>query len=73
MLLGLALSAAVSRFVPALPNAPHELGGADGLAARLAVLGAALPLQLCEHSTVTAAAAIQKAGGSAASQRYTAL
>ena len=65
VLLGLALSAAVSRFVPALPNAPHELGGADGLAARLAVLGAALPLQLCEHSTVTAAAAIQKAGGSA--------
>lgn len=30
---------------------------------RLAVLGAALPLQLCEHSSVAYAAAIQKAGG----------
>eukprot|EP00966_Prymnesium_polylepis_P157969 3651102-Prymnesium_polylepis.1 len=30
---------------------------------RLAVLAAALPLQLCEHSTVAYAAAIQKAGG----------
>ena len=50
---------------PALPNAPQEFGGASGLPARLAVLGAALPLQLCEHTTVTAAAAIQRAGGSA--------
>lgn len=30
---------------------------------RLAVLGASLPLQLCEYTTVTYAAAIQKAGG----------
>jgi uncharacterized membrane protein YraQ (UPF0718 family) len=31
---------------------------------RLLVLGAALPLQLCEHTSVAFAAAIQKAGGS---------
>ena len=30
---------------------------------RLSVLGSAMPLQLCEHSTVAYAAAIQKAGG----------
>lgn len=65
LLFGLALSAAVTRFLPSLPNAPYEMGGADGLPARVAVLGAALPLQLCEHTTVTAAAAIQRAGGSA--------
>ena len=39
-------------------------GGAAGeLLARLLVLGASTPLQLCEHSTVAYAAAIQKAGG----------
>ena len=36
---------------------------ASDLAIRLAVLGSAAPLQLCEHSTVAYAAAIQKAGG----------
>ena len=33
------------------------------LAIRLSVLGSTMPLQLCEHSTVAYAAAIQKAGG----------
>jgi uncharacterized membrane protein YraQ (UPF0718 family) len=33
------------------------------LVVRLSVLGSAMPLQLCEHSTVAYAAAIQKAGG----------
>ena len=35
------------------------------LLTRGAVIGSSLPLQLCEHSTVTAAAGIQKAGGGA--------
>jgi hypothetical protein len=64
VLLGLLLSAGVTRFVPLLPNAPHELGGASGLPARLALLAASVPLQLCEHSTVTAAATIQRMGSS---------
>lgn len=33
------------------------------LVVRISVLGSAMPLQLCEHSTVAYAAAIQKAGG----------
>lgn len=36
---------------------------AGELAIRLAALGSAMPLQLCEHSAVAYAAAIQKAGG----------
>lgn len=65
VLLGLAISAALMRWLPSLPNAPHELGSEGGLLARLAVLAASLPLQLCEHTAVTAAAAMQRAGGSA--------
>ena len=38
-------------------------GWGRGLAVRAAVLGSSLPLQVCEHSTVTLAAGIQKAGG----------
>ena len=62
VLLGLAGGAAALRWLPPLPQAHDDY--ADGLLPRVAVLAAALPLQLCEHSTVTAARAIRDAGGS---------
>jgi uncharacterized membrane protein YraQ (UPF0718 family) len=73
VLLGLCLSTAALHFAPQLATtyAAIEVSGAlmgppawlRSLLTRLAVLVAALPLQLCEHSTVAYAAAIQKAGG----------
>ena len=80
VLIGLALSTAATYFMPYL-NAPEVhadlLANASATAAedgssaarallvRTGVLAAALPLQLCEHSTVTLAAGVQKAGGGA--------
>ena len=64
VMVGLALSAAASRWMPPLPQEHDDISdGANDAAARLGLLAAALPLQLCEHTTVTAAAALQKAGG----------
>lgn len=64
VMVGLSLSAAAARWMPSLPQDHDDISdGANDAAARLGLLAAALPLQLCEHSTVTAAAALQKAGG----------
>jgi len=76
VLLGLLLSTALTQGLPWLHTAyvsyrpgtagvvPAGWGAAWGeLATRLLVLVSALPLQLCEHSTVTYAALIQRAGG----------
>ena len=72
VLLGLGLSTAAAYWLPALEQTHGTLGGsalggpehwAQGLSARLLVLVSAMPLQLCEHTTVTLAAGIQRAGG----------
>ncbi len=68
--LGLALSTAATHWLPIATAYESLAGGAEGsalrtLLVRCAVLLAALPLQLCEHSTVTLAAGVQKAGGGA--------
>ena len=61
LFMGLFLSAALGQLLPSLRTAyvalrPAAVAGPAGeLATRLAVLGSALPLQLCEHSTVTCA------------------
>jgi len=75
ILLGLGLSILVKHSLPAVTTlAAATIPGSDGafdfgfigqLLSRLLVIASALPLQLCEHSTVTLAAGIQKAGGSA--------
>jgi uncharacterized membrane protein YraQ (UPF0718 family) len=73
VLLGLMLSTAAVYWLPSLALA-QNFGAAvaadgpawartKGLALRAAVIGSSVPLQLCEHSTVTVAAGIQKAGG----------
>lgn len=76
---GLALSTAIVQLLPqlaityaVLTNKSSSDIGSDGMAkspilelgVRVLVLLSALPLQLCEHSTVTFAAAISQAGGS---------
>lgn len=77
VLLGLLLSTALTQGLPWLHTAYLSLGPTAAatvvpagwrahwgeLATRLLVLASALPLQLCEHSTVTYAALIQRAGG----------
>lgn len=75
VVLGLALSTAAIHFLPPLTS--FVTSPVDGVMSptttelikqelwmRLLLLGAALPLQLCEHTSVAFAAAIQKAGGS---------
>ena len=77
VLMGLALSTAVLHVAPALAS-PYDTSSYDGLSegdtgtgwvrnlsVRAAVLASSVPLQLCEHSTVTLAAGIQKGGGGA--------
>ena len=70
VLLGLMASSAMRLYLPALTGHEKALGeassqsAAQALFARAFVLISALPLQLCEHTTVTLAAGIQKAGGS---------
>eukprot|EP00937_MAST-01D_sp_MAST-1D-sp2_P001182 g1182.t1 len=63
-----ALHTLLSRFAGDATLGPTEAAGWQGwqasLAARLLVLGCVLPLQLCEHATVSLAAAVQKSGGS---------
>eukprot|EP00658_Telonema_sp_P-2_P038502 TRINITY_DN27612_c0_g1_i1.p1 TRINITY_DN27612_c0_g1~~TRINITY_DN27612_c0_g1_i1.p1 ORF type:complete len:259 (-),score=45.72 TRINITY_DN27612_c0_g1_i1:359-1135(-) len=63
ILAGLVLSTVATRVLPSASSLQPSVFGA--LIGRLAVIGSSLPLQLCEHSTVTLAAGIQKAGGSA--------
>lgn len=70
VILGLAVSTAMRLYLPALTGHADALGDqssqswARALFTRAFVLVSALPLQLCEHTTVTLAAGIQKAGGS---------
>mmetsp|Transcript_39565 Transcript_39565/g.77319 ORF Transcript_39565/g.77319 Transcript_39565/m.77319 type:complete len:479 (+) Transcript_39565:154-1590(+) len=67
-LLGLVLSTAASHYLPALTSPFWTLGGHAHIREfllRVGVLASALPLQLCEHTTVTLAAGVQKAGASA--------
>jgi uncharacterized membrane protein YraQ (UPF0718 family) len=61
VLAGLALSTAALHYLAPLTNSYSE---DNSFFVRLGLLLAAMPLQLCEHTTVTLAAAIQKAGGS---------
>jgi uncharacterized membrane protein YraQ (UPF0718 family) len=61
VLAGLALSTAVLHYLAPLTNSYSE---GTSFFVRIGLLLAAMPLQLCEHTTVTLAAAIQKAGGS---------
>lgn len=64
VLLGLGLSTAALHYLPSLidyENASTSWG-VSSLAPRLLTLVSAVPLQLCEHTSVTLAAAIQKAG-----------
>ena len=66
VLVGLAVSTAALHYAPSLAKA-HDAyaSAASGAVLRLATLGATIPLQLCEHATVTLAAGVQKGGGSA--------
>jgi len=66
--LGLVLSTSVSHYLPALTSPFWTLGGHGRVREfllRIGVLASSLPLQLCEHTTVTLAAGVQKAGASA--------
>merc|ERR1711959_46237 len=58
---GFFITSAITIFVPM-----HLFWRSDtaALVGRLVILGAALPLQMCEHSVVTFAVALQKAGAS---------
>jgi uncharacterized membrane protein YraQ (UPF0718 family) len=58
---GMAATSAITLFVPM-----HLLWGSDTAAVtgRFVILGAALPLQMCEHSVVAFAVALQEAGAS---------
>jgi len=65
--LGLVLSTAALHFLPALISHVKPAGQESGdydIWMRSILLGSAVPLQLCEHTSVTLASAIQKAGGS---------
>ena len=66
VLVGLAVSTAALHYAPSLASA-HDAyaSAASGAVLRLATLAATIPLQLCEHATVTLAAGVQKGGGSA--------
>eukprot|EP00934_Nitzschia_sp_Nitz4_P009078 Nitzschia sp. Nitz4//scaffold29_size155292//109839//111012//NITZ4_002676-RA/size155292-processed-gene-0.294-mRNA-1//-1//CDS//3329546502//9068//frame0 len=64
VLLGLALSTAALHFLPNLLRYDHHANTAYLLLTKLTVVGSAIPLQLCEHTAVTLASAIQRAGGS---------
>lgn len=68
VVLGLAISTAALRYLPSLmttaTSSMEEESPLSSLFLRLCVLVSVTPLQLCEHSTVTLAAAIPKAGGS---------
>jgi hypothetical protein len=67
VLFGLTLSTLVVHFFPSAMNPIMSNEGLPPLASflfRWSILVSALPLQLCEHTTVAIAAAIQKAGGS---------
>ena len=68
VLLGLALSTYIVHFYPTFfnPGTVAAGGGAAtaGVLMRWILLATAVPMQLCEHTTVTLAAAIQKSGGS---------
>jgi uncharacterized membrane protein YraQ (UPF0718 family) len=57
---GLALSTAALHFFPSFLT----IYSGESFLVRSLLLLTAMPMQLCEHSTVTLAAAIQKAGGS---------
>lgn len=66
VLLGLAVSTTVLYYAPSLAKVHSAYGGAvGGVVLRLATLVATIPLQVCEHATVTLAAGVQKGGGSA--------
>jgi uncharacterized membrane protein YraQ (UPF0718 family) len=62
VLAGLTMSTAALHFLPLLIH--FEESAHNSLLVRLGILGSAIPLQLCEHTTVALAATIQKAGGS---------
>jgi uncharacterized membrane protein YraQ (UPF0718 family) len=73
VLMGLVLSTAALHYLPSLTSmvaAPEDEGAAAAVVStkdlwmRVLLLGSAIPLQFCEHTSVTLAAAIQKAGGS---------
>jgi uncharacterized membrane protein YraQ (UPF0718 family) len=66
VLLGLTLSTAVVHYLPSTlhPTISERPNPLSALLIRWSILASALPLQLCEHTTVALAAAIQKAGGS---------
>ncbi|CAJ1935044.1 unnamed protein product [Cylindrotheca closterium] len=66
VLLGLALSTYVVHFHPNFfnPGTLASRGATTGVFMRWLLLATAVPMQLCEHTTVTLAAAIQKSGGS---------
>jgi len=71
ILVGLALSTLAKHSMPSinamyssLQGDPETAGLLGPLFGRAIIIVAALPLQLCEHSTVALAAGIQKAGGS---------
>ena len=79
VVLGLLCTTSLLHFFPSLPTASHTLLPSSsssssffsspssflmGVVFRFVVLLSSLPLQLCEHSTVTLAAGIQQAGGS---------
>lgn len=67
---GLAFSTAARTWLPSLTSYDESLDNDSNstwirpLLTRLFILASAIPLQLCEHTTVTLAAGLQKAGGS---------
>lgn len=64
VLMGLALSTAVLHFVPLQLDQVSSSSSSSALV-RLGLLLSAIPLQLCEHTSVTLASAIAQGGGSA--------
>ena len=75
VLFGLVLSTSATHYLPALAtpyfglktnsSSSSRAPVGDSLVVRMGVLAAAMPLQLCEHSSVALAAGVQKAGGGA--------
>mmetsp|Transcript_38872 Transcript_38872/g.60749 ORF Transcript_38872/g.60749 Transcript_38872/m.60749 type:complete len:500 (+) Transcript_38872:97-1596(+) len=68
LLLGLLLSSAIVHVLPSIMHPTISNESLDhpvaSILTRWFILASALPLQLCEHTSVALAAAIQKAGGS---------
>ena len=67
VLLGLVLSTASLHYLPSLLSHVRSTSDASthqDFWMRSILLGSAIPLQLCEHTSVTVASAVQKAGGS---------